>query len=83
MTRVADLTVEELVDIIRSVVREAVQEEAEPNGVIGNGHRGDVNFVPGSNPKLLLDLPPSNIRIRPELRSKLLSREEYYGDDSR
>jgi len=83
MTRVADLTVEELVSIIRSAVREAVQEEAEPNGVIGNGHLNGAGIVPGSNPRLLLDVPPSNIRLQPFMQDKLLTREEYYGDDGR
>ncbi len=74
MTRVADLTVEELVSIIRSAVREAVQPQAAQNGV---------DVVLESNPHLLLDLPPSNIRLQLFMQDKLLSREEYYGDDGR
>jgi DNA-binding FadR family transcriptional regulator len=83
MTRVADLTVEELVSIIRSAVREAIHEAPEANGVVENGHRNGTFIIPGSNPRLLLDVPPSTIRLQPDMRSKLLSREEYYDDDGR
>lgn len=72
-TRVADLTVDELIELIRLAVREALQEERE-----------GFEEPPGSqNPQFaILDIPTLDVDPRhPALT--ILSREDMYGDDER
>jgi hypothetical protein len=71
--RVSDLTVEELRELIRSVVREALQEER-------------ARLAPEEverNPQLsIFDIPPLYVDLRhPALT--MLSREDMYGDGGR
>ncbi len=92
MTRVADLTVEELVSIIRSAVQEAVQTATAENGTHTlpvqpvNGEVSiDENlppYIPAKNPRGILELPPLNLGPLHE-GVLLISREEFYGDDGR
>ncbi len=94
MTRVADLTVEELVSIIRSAVREAVQTASVENGTHTLPVQPEAEaywvqvddtlppYTPAKNPQGLRDLPP--IHLGPMREGvQLISREEFYGDDGR
>lgn len=72
-TRVSDLTVDELLTLIRAAVRQALAEERA-------GHTPE----PGAqHPQAgILDIPPLHLDPRhPALT--ILSREEMYGDDGR
>ncbi len=66
-TKIADLTVDELTVLIRNVVREALEEHDQAKLI---------------DQRAILDIPPLSVGPWPE-GLKLLSREEYYGDDER
>jgi hypothetical protein len=94
MTQVVDLTVEELVSIIRSAVREAVhthEVEDGPNGSPAHPDNAMVAtsidstlppYIPAKNPRGILELPPLNLGPMRD-GVQLISREEFYGDDGR
>ncbi len=63
--RVTDLTVDELLRLIRQVVREELKHE---------------NEVQSANQTALLELEPLHVRQWPK-ELKLLSREEFYDDE--
>lgn len=66
--RVGDLTLDEFVALMRSTVRDLLQEERRGAPITTNPQAG------------LLDIPPVSVgEWKPELR--LISREEYYDDE--
>lgn len=68
-TKITDLTVEELLVLIRTAVREVLAEE-------------QTRYTAQHSQFGLLDIPPLSVGSWPE-GLKLLSREEYYNDDGR
>lgn len=64
-TRASDLTVEELLNLIRSAIREAFKEKQE---------------TPPPSQLALLELEPLHVGGWAET-GKLISREEYYDDE--
>ena len=68
-TQVSDLTVEELFNLIRAAVREALEEKAQIAAHAPPDQRG------------ILDIPPLSVGSWPE-GLRLISREEYYEDDA-
>ena len=66
--RLSDLTIDELIELIRSAVRDVLEEERQPLMIKDHPQAG------------LLDIPPVSVgEWKPGL--KLISREEYYDDD--
>ena len=73
MTRVSDLTIEELRALIRTAVREALQQERSEQSLL----------PPADNPQsAILDIPPLHVDPRHSALT-MLSREDMYGDSGR
>lgn len=74
-TRVADLTVDELLMLLRRAVREVLVEERA-------SQQSEASALTLHSQAALLDIPPLSVGKWPE-GLQLLSRDEYYGDDGR